>query len=53
MIQLRFVIDNVEKALKIGLEKGGTLITDLQELEGHSHASLRDPDGNSLEMIEE
>lgn len=49
-IQLRFVIEDVEKALKVGLEKGGTLITDVQELDGHTHASLRDPDGNSLEI---
>lgn len=51
-IQLRFVIEDVKGSYTRGLENGGTALTAPQEMEGFLHASLRDPDGNSLEIIE-
>lgn len=51
-IQPRFVVQDVENAFKTGLEKGGTAITEPQLFEGAKIASLRDPDGNSVELIQ-
>ncbi len=51
-IQLRFVVDDVRAALAKGLASGGTLISDVAEVDGRLHASLRDPEWNSLELIQ-
>ena len=51
-IQLRFVLDDVEPAYRRGLARGGTMLSDLQEVDGRKHVSMRDPEGNSLELIE-
>lgn len=50
-VQLRFVLDNVEGAYERGMAHGGIALTEPQEREGRMHASLRDPDRNSLELI--
>jgi len=50
-IQLRFVIDDVEHAYQRALEGGGTEISGVQEVDGRAHVSVRDPEGNSLELI--
>lgn len=51
-IQLRFAISNVSRAFENGLAMGGTAITQPQKRGRAQHASLKDPDGNSLEIIE-
>lgn len=51
-IQLRFAIDDIEKVLKAGLQNFGTLIEELQKQGKVKFASLRDPDGNSIELVE-
>jgi len=51
-IQVRFVVPNVGKAFKNGLAGEGLEISNPQEIGGDIHAALRDPDGNSLELIE-
>lgn len=51
-VQIRLVIDDVETAYHTGLNSGGSNLSGVQEIEGRLHASLRDPDGNSLEIIQ-
>ena len=51
-VQLRFVIKDVGTAYERGLKNGGKTLTEVQEIEGNVHASLRDPDGNSLEIMQ-
>ncbi len=50
-VQLRFVVDDVQGAFERGVKHGVVVINDVSLHEGRSHASLRDPDGNSLELI--
>ncbi|HEX9654472.1 MAG TPA: VOC family protein [bacterium] len=51
-IQLRFVVEDVQKAFAAGLANGGKQINAVQMSEGRLHGSLRDPDNNSLEFIQ-
>jgi len=49
-IQLRFAVENIEEVVKLGVEKGGAIIEDVQQQDDIKIASLRDPDGNSIEL---
>jgi predicted enzyme related to lactoylglutathione lyase len=51
-IQLRFVVADVVQSLKDGLKSGGKQLSDVQEQDGMLLAALRDPDRNSLELIQ-
>lgn len=51
-IQLRFVVDDAALAFAQGMKFGGIAITEPAEVEGSLQASLRDPDGNSLELTQ-
>ncbi|MCP4580195.1 MAG: hypothetical protein GY839_01160 [candidate division Zixibacteria bacterium] len=51
-IQLRFVISDISVAIDKGVKSGGTILNDIFKSEGISYASLRDPNGNSLELIQ-
>lgn len=50
-IQLRFVVADADGAYRQAIAAGGIPITEPQIIEGRNHASFRDPDGNSLEII--
>jgi predicted enzyme related to lactoylglutathione lyase len=50
-VQVRFVVADVDAAYQAGLMQGGVHLTEPEQSEGRRHASLRDPDGNSLELI--
>ncbi|MCP4632267.1 MAG: VOC family protein [candidate division Zixibacteria bacterium] len=51
-IQLRFVVPDIKKSMEKGVRSGGTVMNEIYEHEGVSYSSLRDPDGNSLELIQ-
>ncbi|HMB93534.1 MAG TPA: hypothetical protein VKP65_21960 [Rhodothermales bacterium] len=50
-IQLRFVLEDVEQTYRRGPDSLGTMLSELQEIEGRQSVSLRDPERNSLELI--
>ncbi|MFT7486012.1 MAG: putative enzyme related to lactoylglutathione lyase [Candidatus Paceibacteria bacterium] len=49
-IQVRFLVPDVRGAYARGLVEGGKDLGEPTELQGCLQASLRDPDGNSLEL---
>lgn len=51
-IQLRFSVKNAEELYKNALKNGGTEITPVKQVLDVKIASFRDPDGNSIEVIE-
>ncbi len=51
-IQLRFVVADIEKTVKAAFEAGGTKIDPITDSGTAKHASVRDPDGNSIELIQ-
>lgn len=51
-VQLRFIVEDVEKAYQAGLAAGGKDLNAPAIIEGRKHAALRDPDNNSLELVE-
>ncbi len=51
-IQLRFVVADIEKTFKAALEAGGTKIDAITKAGKQTIASVRDPDGNSIELIQ-
>jgi len=50
-IQLRFAVENIKEVVKIGEQSGGTIIEDVHQQNEIKLASLRDPDGNSIELV--
>jgi predicted enzyme related to lactoylglutathione lyase len=50
--QLRFTVKDVAATLRNALANGGTLLNDTTEQAGAKIASVRDPDGNSIEFIQ-
>ena len=51
-VQIRFVPSDVQKAFVRGLASGGSEISPPEKGESAVYAGLRDPDGNSVEIIE-
>ena len=51
-IQVRFVVTNVDAAFAHGVNHGAEAISKPEMMDGERQASLRDPDGNSLELKE-
>ncbi len=51
-VQVRFVVADVDAAFTSGVNWGGKAISEPAMAEGSRQASLRDPDGNSLELSE-
>jgi len=51
-IQLRFAVADIESVFETGLQNGGIVIENIQQFESISFASFRDPDGNSIELIQ-
>ena len=51
-IQLRFVVPDVAAAYSSGMQNGGMSLSGVQDTEGSPGVSLRDPDGNSLELTQ-
>ena len=51
-VQIRLVVEDIRVAHQNGLKNGGKEISGVAEKEHFAHASLRDPDGNSIELIE-
>lgn len=49
--QLRFVVDDLGGYLASAVDAGGELIGELTSEGGRRLGSVRDPDGNSLELI--
>ncbi len=51
-IQLRIVVDDLRAAHAKGLSHGGEELNAPAEQEGRLFSALRDPDGNSLELVQ-
>lgn len=51
-VQLRFVVPKLTRAYESALKNGGVPLTPPQQVGGTLQAALRDPDGNSLELIQ-
>lgn len=51
--QLRFVVPDLGRCLAAAVDAGGVLLGDVTSEGGRRCAALRDPDGNSLELIAE
>ena len=51
--QLRFVVGDLAAAIVAGEAEGGQLHGERVETETMRYAAMRDPDGNTLELIEE
>jgi len=51
-IQLRFVVANIESTIEQGINLGGTILNNIQDDNGIRTAALRDPDGNSIEIVQ-
>lgn len=49
--QLRFVVPDLGRHLAAAVDAGGELLGDVTSEGGRRLGSLRDPDGNSLELI--
>ena len=50
--QLRFVVDDIEAVMQRGLAVHGSEINPIDEYKGAKVASLADPDGNTIELVE-
>ncbi len=50
--QLRFVVEDIKSILKKGIQFGGLQISNIQKENGVKTSALRDPDGNSIEIIQ-
>ena len=50
-VQLRLVVADVDAAHAAGLARGGAELSSPQDVGGRRSAALRDPDGNSLELV--
>lgn len=51
-IQLRFVVEDIASAVEAATMAGGQIIDEIRSAEGAKTASVRDPDGNSIELIQ-
>lgn len=51
-IQLRFVVPDLEESVRRALAAGGRVIDPVAESGGRRTASVRDPDGNSVELAQ-
>ena len=50
--QLRFEVDDIEAVMQRGLAVHGTEINPIDEYKGAKVASLADPDGNTIELVQ-
>ena len=50
--QLRFTVADAGATLRMALNAGATLLNDVADHGGDKIASIRDPDGNSIEFIQ-
>jgi predicted enzyme related to lactoylglutathione lyase len=50
--QLSLGVDDLERALEVALDAGGTLLQGARKLDGARCASLRDVDGNTLVLVQ-
>jgi predicted enzyme related to lactoylglutathione lyase len=51
-IQLRFVVKDVDAAVKSALKNGGSKIGEIQTTGNIKGGAVRDPDGNSIELVQ-
>lgn len=51
-IQLRFVVNDIKQAIETGKKYSGEIINEIFQEDNEYYAALRDPDGNSLELIQ-
>ena len=51
-IQIRIVVENIDETIDKGIQSGGEQINDIQVNNGVKVSALRDPDGNSIEIIQ-
>ncbi len=51
-VQLRFVVADIEAAVHQALESGGRRLNDIEQSNAGLTAAVRDPDGNSVEIIQ-
>lgn len=51
--QFRFMVENLEQTLKLVTDSGGHQINPIQVENGRRVCGVRDPDGNSIELIEQ
>lgn len=51
-IQLRFVVEDITRAVEAATKAGGQVIDAVRSADGAKTAAVRDPDGNSVELIE-
>jgi catechol 2,3-dioxygenase-like lactoylglutathione lyase family enzyme len=50
--QLRFAVNDVAETMRLALANGATLLNEVSVHEGAKIASVRDPDGNSIEFVQ-
>jgi len=51
-VQLRFVVEDIDIVMEKGLQFGGSKLNEIKEQNGVKTSALRDPDGNSIEIIQ-
>jgi predicted enzyme related to lactoylglutathione lyase len=50
--QLRFTVKDVAETMRLALANGATLLNEISDHDGAKIASVRDPDGNSIEFMQ-
>ncbi len=50
--QLRFTVNDIAATMRSALANGATLLNEISDHEGAKIASVRDPDGNSIEFVQ-
>jgi catechol 2,3-dioxygenase-like lactoylglutathione lyase family enzyme len=50
--QWRFAVNDVAETMRLALANGATLLNEVSVHEGAKIASVRDPDGNSIEFVQ-
>ncbi len=51
-IQLRFVVEDIKASFENGIASGGSILNEIQTENEILTACFRDPDGNSIELIQ-
>jgi catechol 2,3-dioxygenase-like lactoylglutathione lyase family enzyme len=50
--QLRLTVKDIAATMRLALANGATLLNEISDHEGAKIASVRDPDGNSIEFMQ-
>jgi catechol 2,3-dioxygenase-like lactoylglutathione lyase family enzyme len=50
--QLRFTVKDIAATMRLALASGATLLNEISDHDGAKIASVRDPDGNSIEFLQ-